>query len=268
MLRALVERTTRDLVIKRSLPSQFGGRSMFVSPSAGLRYLVKPLSRVDPGLLSNAAEFVKPGATVWDVGANIGLFSFAAAGLAGSGGRVYAIEPDLWCVQLLRRSAKLWAPERAPVYAIAAAVADRVGLQEFCLATRSRSSNALAGFGQSQTGGFRESQLVLTVCLDWLLDFLPAPDVVKVDVEGAELGVLHGARALLTQHKPVVVCEVSPERSRQVAEVFHSHGYSLSDADVPSSQRSQLESAPWNTVAVPDKSNPVPASSVLSPALR
>jgi FkbM family methyltransferase len=241
---------------------------MFVSPSAGLRYLLKPLSRVDPGLLSNAAEFVKPGATVWDVGANIGLFSFAAAGVAGSSGRVYAIEPDLWCVQLLRRSANLRAPERAPVYPIAAAVSDSCGLQEFCLATRSRSSNALAGYGQSQTGGFRESQLVLTICLDWLLGFLPAPDVVKIDVEGAELSVLHGARALLTQHKPVVVCEVSPERSRQVADLFHSHGYSLSDADVPSPQRRPLESAPWNTVALPDKSNAVTASSDFSPALR
>jgi FkbM family methyltransferase len=251
MLRTLLERSTRNLVIKRSLPARFGGYPMFVSPSGGLRYLFKPLSSVDPILLSNAAEFVRPGATVWDVGANIGLFSFAAAGLAGPRGRVYAVEPDLWCVQLLRRTAGLQVPGRASVYPIAAAVSDRCGVQELHIAMRSRASNALAGHGQSQTGGIRESHLVVTVSLDWLLEFLPPPDVVKIDVEGAELKVMQGARVLLQRHRPVVVCEVSPELGREVAQFLGSLGYSLSDGGVPAPERRPLESAPWNALALP-----------------
>jgi FkbM family methyltransferase len=253
MLRTLLEQSTRNLVFKRSLPPQVGGQRMFVSPSSGLRYLLKPLAECDPVLLSNAAEFVKPGATVWDVGANVGLFSFAAAGLAGKGGRVYAFEPDAWCIQLLRRSANLQAPTRAPVCPIAAALSDSCSLREFQLATRSRSSNALAGHGQSQTGGFRELQTVVALSLDWLLGFLPAPHVLKIDVEGAELKVLQGARTLLEQHRPVVICEVSPEQSPEVSELFHSHGYTLENAELPPAQRRPLELASWNSIALPPK---------------
>jgi FkbM family methyltransferase len=251
MLRTVLERTTRNLVLKRALPRHVGGQSMFVSPSGGLRYLVKPLAECDPVLLLNAAELVKPGATVWDVGANLGLFSFAAAGLAGASGRVYAFEPDLWCVQLLRRSANLDAPGRASVCPIAAAVTDSCGLQEFRIAARSRSSNALAGHGLSQTGGFLESHTVLTVSLDWLLQYLPPPDVLKIDVEGAELKVLQGARTMLKEHRPVLILEVSPELSAPVSELLKSCDYTLNDAEVPSAARQSLELAPFNTIAVP-----------------
>jgi FkbM family methyltransferase len=49
---------------------------------------------------------VRPGSVVWDIGASVGLFSFSAAALAGPGGFVLAIEPDVWLAHLLARSAQ------------------------------------------------------------------------------------------------------------------------------------------------------------------
>src|SRR5271156_5693911 len=107
MLRSFLERATRRTSFRRSLPTLAGGVQIYVSGSAGLKYLFRPMKSVDPVLCSTAEEFVKKGHVVWDVGANIGLFSFAAAHLAGDKGRVFAFEADVWLVQLLRRSASI-----------------------------------------------------------------------------------------------------------------------------------------------------------------
>ena len=54
-------------------------------------------------------EMVRPGDVVWDIGANVGLFAFAAANRAGSSGQVIAVEPDLW---LSESSPPLSGPDR------------------------------------------------------------------------------------------------------------------------------------------------------------
>ena len=114
MLRRMIEDVTRDWVIRRRLPADFLRASIHVTPSAGLRYLYRSMDDVDPVLLSLVKEFVKPGAVVWDVGANVGLFSFAAASLAGPEGHIVAFEPDAWLTQLLRRSASVSRLARRP----------------------------------------------------------------------------------------------------------------------------------------------------------
>src|SRR5579859_3877308 len=104
-LRLALERASHRVVVLRRLPPPFAGARIYVSTEGGLRYLARPMAQVDPPLLRLAAEVVRRGDTVWDIGANMGLFSFAAAVLAGPEGRVLAVEPDTDLVGLLRRSA-------------------------------------------------------------------------------------------------------------------------------------------------------------------
>jgi hypothetical protein len=103
MLRSFLEKATRKSSFRRTLPADVGGASIYVSGSAGLKYLFRQMESVDPALCRSAQEFVARGHVVWDIGANIGLFSFASAHLAGPDGKVFAFEPDSWLVQLLRR---------------------------------------------------------------------------------------------------------------------------------------------------------------------
>ena len=175
MLRRMIEGVTRDWVIRRRLPADFSRASIHVTPSAGLRYLYRSMDDVDSVLLGLVREFVRPGAVVWDIGANVGLFSFAAASLAGPEGQVVALEPDAWLVQLLRRSALDQPNGSAPVQVIPAAVASELSIRTLCLANRSRAANYLAEFGTTQTGGAREEQSVVAVTLDWLLESLAPP---------------------------------------------------------------------------------------------
>jgi len=248
MLRRIAERLTGRLVLRRHLPQHFGGGPILVSAAGGLKYLRRPLGAVDPMLLRIAERFVRVNGCVWDIGANVGLFTFAAAARAGRGGRVVAVEADDSCAALLRRTARLGV-DRAGVTVISAAVAERCGIREFQIAARARASNALAGYGHSQMGGVAEMQTVIAVSLDWLTGFLPLPDVLKIDVEGAEAEVLRGADRLFGRGRPIVLCEVAEGNVAEVTDFFHSRGYELFDAD--SCETCKVARATMNTLCIP-----------------
>jgi len=213
-----------------------------------LRYLARGMTQVDPGLLRLATEMVGLGDTVWDIGANLGLFSFAAAVAAGPSGRVLAVEPDTLLVGLLRRSAAVNVGH-APVDVLPAAVSDEESMARFHVARRNRSTNHLDGFGTSQTGGVRATDLVPALTLDWLAARFPAPDVIKIDVEMAEAAVLAGGSRVLG-HVSTIICEVAARNSTAVRDLLDMHGYVLYDGDQPSDERVPVVAAPPNTLAV------------------
>src|SRR4030081_132617 len=94
-LRRWAEHFSRGIILRRRLPREFRNLPIYVSPEAGLRYWRWDLGGVDPMLYRMARELVTAGSIVWDVGANVGLFSFSAAALAGRSGWGLAVEPVL-----------------------------------------------------------------------------------------------------------------------------------------------------------------------------
>ncbi len=254
MLRTIAERLSRNLVFKRRLPDEFGGGRIFVSPDASLRYWRLNLARVDTLLLKMVDELVKPGEVVWDIGANLGLFTFAAANRAGPSGKIIALEPDPWLAGLLNRSCGL--SERrmdAPVTLVQKAASDRAGTAIFHIAGRGRASNHLESGGSTQAGGSRGIESVATITLDLLLESVAAPSVLKIDVEGFEHQVLRGARSVLTKAQPVIWCEVNSANQESVTEILHAHDYELFAANVEPAQRKPLGKASWDTLAWPRK---------------
>jgi FkbM family methyltransferase len=251
-VRLAMERATRALTFRRRLPAAFGRVPIVVSPAAGLRFLFRRMADVDPILLSQVREFIRQGQVVWDVGANVGLFSVAAAALAGPRGAVIAIEPDAWLVPLLRRSARLQADTSAPITVVPCGVAGATGLRTFCISRRSRSSNYLAEYGHSQTGGEAERQTIVTLTLDDLLRWLPPPKIVKVDVEGAEMEVLSGAARLLEVHRPILLLEVGEQASEEVTAFLKTRAYRLRNGEDAGPNRKPIDRAAWSTIATPD----------------
>ncbi len=247
---------SRGVVLRRRLPRDFQKLPLYVSPEASLRYWRLNLASVDPTLFDMALEMVKTGHVVWDVGANVGLFSFCASALAGPSGSVLAIEPDFWLAHLLMRSVRGLSRSRyrtaAPVAVVCAAVAEHTGITEFQIAERGRAANHLAETqGSSQVGGNRYSQPTITVSLDFLLKHFPPPSVLKIDAEAAEVKVLQGSVTLLRTARPVIWCEVSPENSEAVAKLLHEHDYEIYAAALRPAERTALHRASWNTLAIP-----------------
>jgi FkbM family methyltransferase len=252
-VRRMAEIILGPIVIFRKLPEKAGGGAIAVSANVGgLKYLFKPSHAWDPELINIAFRLVRKGDCVWDIGANVGLFSKAAAYCAGPKGQVLSVEADIDAVRLLNRTCRRPSHQEALVTVIPAAISDTVGFVRFSIAARARAANSIEGYGSTQTGGVAEIRTLPCVTLDNLLEHFPAPVVVKIDVEGAELRVLAGSKKLLGQVRPVIYCEICSELSDQVTQLLLSHGYRLWDGSGFSGTSSkEIFACRWNTVAIP-----------------
>ncbi len=250
--RLFLERLSRRVVIRRRLPPALGGHRIYVTPDASLRFWRRRIEETDPLLLELATELVEPGDSVWDIGANVGLFSLAAAVRAGSDGAVLAVEPDPLTAGLLRRSSAGLPATCAKVVVVEAAVADNEGTAEFAIASRGRAASHLAQVrASSQAGGVREAVRVAATTLDGLFRLYPRPSLVKIDTEGAELLCLRGATRLLGEARPRLLCEVGAANGPEVGALLSGHDYVMFDASLPKPQRVPLAVPAWNTLALP-----------------
>lgn len=256
-VRSLAEKLFAPLVLVRHLPKSAGGGKVVVSTKVGgLKCVFKRAEDWDPELLRVAELLVKKNDVVWDVGANIGLFSKCASYFAGAEGHVYSMEADTDVQVLLHRSISFSLPEEAPITLLPVAVSDQVGWETFSISKRARASNSLLGYGSSSTGGVLQNRTVPAVSLDSLLDqFLP-PKVLKIDVEGAELKVIKGGDKILKAIRPLIYCEIASENTLEVEKALCKHSYRYVDGRKFSSiaEMSQIgNSIGFNTVAVPEE---------------
>jgi FkbM family methyltransferase len=192
-------------------------------PLRGLRWVIGTaphgawLGRLEPASLALFARAIAPGATVWDIGANVGLFTLAAARAAGPAGRVVAFEPFPDNVAALKRHLHLNAVTNVEV--VEAAVGREAGRARMA-AGDSLSEARLAADGAVE---------VPVVSLDgWAgAGRADPPSVVKIDVEGAEFDVLRGAGAALA-HRPLILMSIhSDELARRCLGWLTAAGYQV-----------------------------------------
>jgi FkbM family methyltransferase len=192
-----------------------------------LRYLRPGSDAFDDILLRLAREFVNERSVVWDVGANVGAFSAAAA---AKGADVLAIEPDPFLYGLLDATQQHRGNAEMKLQPLCAAVSSAPGMARLAIAKRGRASNFLEDFGgRSQTGGTRRTRLVPVVTLDLLLKDMKWPTLLKIDVEGAELAVLEGAQIVLREARPVILVEIGQHTWRDVYILLARNRYSVTD---------------------------------------
>jgi FkbM family methyltransferase len=192
----------------------------------------------EPDVQALLAKFLKPGSIAYDVGSYVGFFALGMARVVGREGRVFAFEPDpenaarirehiaknSFAAQIEVVEAAVWraAAERKVPY--------RRGRQ-------ARSQGGVEADGLKPVLASGEHIFVSSISLD---DFIasgnPAPQLLKIDVEGGETAVLAGAERLLAEHKPLIICEVHhAEAARWIAEWLPARGYCM-DWMIPAEQ--------------------------------
>jgi FkbM family methyltransferase len=196
------------------------------SGSSNVSYL---LGASEPAVQEVFTRFVRAGAVVFDVGANVGYFSLLAAKLAGAGGAVFAFEPLPGNVATLRRNASL-NPGLAPIEVVPAAVGASGGHAHMA----SSFGGLTASFVDTGAPG---ATAVAVVSLDEEVAAgrLPPPDFVKIDVEGAEALVLAGMTHVLESNRPVVLVELHGDKAsplrREVDALLGKAGYEADEIE-------------------------------------
>lgn len=230
-IRRAAEILMRNVVVRKRFPSAFGRRPIFVSPSNNLSILRPGAAKFDAYLFDLVERFVRAGDTVWDVGANMGVFTFAAAHAVGRSGTVVAVEPDPFNLLLLHRTSAIEENGDLRVEIVPVALSQSLGLQKLRIPVRGRSASSLSGaVGSTQMGGTRHEMNIMTLTLDYLLEHFPVPAFLKCDVEGAEHWVLQGAERLLTTARPIMAIELARENADACSAILSKHGYVGFDA--------------------------------------
>jgi len=142
-------------------------------------------------------KFLRSGSIVYDVGAHSGFHSLFCGLITGPTGRVIAFEPDPVCVESLTR--QVAANPHLCISIMPVALSDRVAKLRFL---------SCNGNGQSRIHPQGDVSVQATT-IDILVGggVIPAPDAIKIDVEGYEGAVLIGAKETLLRHRPLVLCD-------------------------------------------------------------
>jgi FkbM family methyltransferase len=203
---------------------------LHLNPRTGRPYFQ---GEVEPEVQAALQKYLKPGMTVFDVGANIGFFSLLAAKLVGPGGRVVAFEADPEIAARLREN--LTRNSGAPVMVEELAVWSMSQPVFFARADTEVSPDRGLGHVVDDAHTEQENRGAATapatirveaVSLDEYVKGVAAPDFIKCDVEGAEVEVFRGAQKLLSIKRPIILCEMHGEAHRRVLlEEFVRHGY-------------------------------------------
>lgn len=166
---------------------------------------------------------VRSGSVVFDIGAHVGFYTLLSSVLVGTRGEVFAFEPVQKNLRYLREHLRL--NNVSNVNIVEAAVADRDKTVSF----HEGGANTFTGH-VTASGPDR----IRAVSLDELLTRgeIPLPDYMKIDVEGAEMLVLLGAKHVLAQAHPVLFLATHGEAvHKKCCDFLRALGYRLKSVD-------------------------------------
>lgn len=157
------------------------------------------------------------GKVVWDVGAHVGYQSLAFATKVGEAGSVIAFEPNPHNILIFKKNLKV-NPSLAKHISIRdEALSDTEGTLTFKVSQHPTDATTSGGYLDAVTPPLPDSSYqnfttitVSTTTVDALIKdgTLPLPDIIKIDIEGAELSALEGSTHFLETHKPIFIIEI------------------------------------------------------------
>lgn len=186
-------------------------------------------------------EHIQSGNVIIDIGANIGMYTLLASDLAGSTGKVYAFEPSKETFAVLNKNIEGNNKKNVSTHQLALSnkrekVSLRVPVVAQGRADAFNSIHVIEDDGNKEEGEYME-----TMTLDQFVkeQQIKEIDFIKIDIEGAELLCLQGARNTLEHIKPRVIvfesfepfCKRFNYGQADIILYLHKFGYTFSQYD-------------------------------------
>ena len=217
-------------------PALVQGHKMVLAPSGRYPSPDMVMDKYEPMTTELFKQYLSGGMAVLDIGANIGYFTLLAAREVGPGGLVLAVEPEPQNNLLIKRNALLNGYNNIKI--INKAVGNSVGEGSLFVSSLDNGSHSV---NSSAARGVSEELIVNMTTVDRVLEDEEWPniDLIKIDVEGAELKVLDGMTSLfckmpcvklLIEYCPLLL-SASGTDPVEVNRVLKSYGYSLEFLD-------------------------------------
>ena len=227
-------------------PLYFGDHTALVATRWGAKMLVDTRdAAIAPWLVLDGMW--EPHVTSWlqstlnrghifvDVGANVGYFTLLGASLVGPGGRVVSVEAHPQLASILQRNVVINGHYGFVTTHNCAAWSEKTEL-EFHVRTNFAGNSSVGTIdeaGLRRLGDSEELVRVQAETLDDLLSDLPRVDVMKVDVEGAELHVFQGLAHTIARNPNLVIMfewaraqiESVGDTPSQLVEVIEGYGF-------------------------------------------
>lgn len=244
---ALEQRITNLLINKKQRIKHNGIDMTFFVPNPLIRYRVRTFATKEPETLDWIDSF-DGNAILWDIGANIGLYSTYAAKKKNA--RVFAFEPSVFNLEFLAKNIHAnRLQEKVVIFPLA--LSNNTNFNLFKI-NNPVWGGALSAFGvdfdqygENFNASFEYSILGLSADNAIGAFNILSPDYIKIDVDGIEHLILEGASNILKTVKSVLVeiDESFIEQSKQSKKYLLDAGLKLSEKHIlleNSSQYNQL----------------------------
>ncbi len=162
-------------------------------------------------------KLITPGMVCWDIGANIGFYTCLFSSLVGQAGKVVSFEPLSTTRETLAGNVALNGMTNVEIVPVAVGAEDK--------AARIYFHDAQLGEGTAsiyQGGEMVCSEAISIVRMDTISGDLPAPDFIKIDVEGAQEDVWRGGESFFSVHAPLVMAELRESGDIQQLRILQS----------------------------------------------
>lgn len=197
------------LVPSRHRPHRFSGGRIYIDITESPMMLARVLGRYEVEKHKALDAYLKPGDTFVDVGVNKGDFALRAASIVGKTGKVLAFEPAPDNCEWIRRSIEL--NDYANIQLFEMALSDSDGFATLFISNTS----GWHSLAEERKAASREAIEVQTQKLDSVLQEsgIDGPvNILKIDVEGAEMSVLRGAEQVLADnHDITLLIDIHPQ---------------------------------------------------------
>jgi FkbM family methyltransferase len=194
--------------IFRSLPIRAGRGRLYMNPTNPVCLFPYLFGTYEWREIELVRQLVRQSDTTLDVGANIGYYTFKLSEMTGEQGMVHAFEPDPTNCGILRRNVALNSLSNVKIHNMALADFDGTSLLyrsqlnagDYSLSPRSDSHKAAVQVACRRLDSISEQ-------------IARAPSFLKMDVQGFESAVLHGATKCLDvwQPRPSMLLEFEPD---------------------------------------------------------